>query len=65
MWWTNRTVEALTKRVRELEEIVDILANHSAHMMYNQANGWKPYPKMTDNATDLEVRAARASWKSK
>jgi hypothetical protein len=51
----------LEDRVRELELIVDLLANHSAHMMYNQVNNWKPRPDMDKKATSLEVRAAMAA----
>jgi hypothetical protein len=51
----------LALRVRELELILDTLANHSAHMMYNQVNGWKPHPDMANKATALEVRAQMAA----
>ena len=50
----------LAERVRELELIVEILANHSAHAIYNQEYNYKPSPGMTDKATDLEVRAHMA-----
>jgi hypothetical protein len=53
--------EDLEARVRELELIVNDLANHSAHMMYNQVNNWKPRPDMDRAATELETRAALAA----
>jgi hypothetical protein len=36
-----RVRDELATRVRELELIVSLLANHSCHMMFNQANSYR------------------------
>ena len=61
----KHTKASLAARVRELEQLVDLLANHSAHMMYNQVNERKPFPTMDQKATDLEVRARCMAWRSR
>lgn len=58
---SDTAIYELSLRVRELELLVETLANHSAHMMYNQINGWNPHSDMAKKASELETKAKMAA----